>query len=113
MILDRGICTVSKRVNTAEPGRKPVYSYSDYHQSLYGELSYETAQWINENREAVRADARIRVLQDRRITNHDRVVLQPYDSEGTLTYEVTRAYHGTDPDSGELISDLTLGGINP
>ena len=113
MILDRGICSISKRVNTAESGKKPVYSYEKYHVSWYGELSYETAQWINENREAVRADARIRVLQNRKITNHDRVCLKACDSTETAMYEVTRAYHGTDSESGELISDLTLGAINP
>ena len=38
---------------------------------------------------------------------------QSFMAEDRGTYEVTRAYHGSDPDSGELITDLSLQRINP
>lgn len=108
MILDRGICTVYRKVNAAEPGAMPVWTDEAYHVSWYGELSFETREARpTEGREEVRCDARIRVLQCRRINNHDRVELQTTGGE-TLVYEVTRAYHGFDDDSGEPISDLSL-----
>ena len=37
---------------------------------------------------------------------------QPLNAEA-LTYEVTRAYHGSDDESGELITDLNLGVYTP
>ena len=49
----------------------------------------------------------MRILQNRRIANHDRVEL--IDSDGAVVrYEVVRVYHGTDYDSGEAISDISL-----
>lgn len=113
MILDKGICTVYRKENTAAPGAMPVWTDVAYHVSWYGELSFETREARpTENREEVRCDARIRVLQNRRINNHDRVELRQPDGE-SLVYEVTRAYHGVDDESGELISDLSLEVIEP
>lgn len=108
MILDRGICTIYRKTNTAEPGRKPVFADVAYWWSWYGELDFETARaHPTELREEVRTDARVRILQNRRINNHDRVELVTAEGEKN-TYEVTRAYHGTDEESGELITDLSL-----
>lgn len=108
MLLDRGICTIFRKVNTAEPGAMPVWADEPYHVSYYGELNFETAEARpTESREEVRTDARVRVLQNRRINNHDRVALKTIEGDETL-YEVTRAYHGTDDESGEPITDLTL-----
>lgn len=113
MILDKGICTVYHKTNTAGPGAMPVYSDVQIHQGWYGELSFETSparptEW----REEVQTDARVRILQNRAITNHDRVELSPVGGS-TLVYEVTRAYHGWDEDSAELITDLTLREVSP
>ena len=108
MILDTGLCTVYHVGDMAEPGHKPQkFAWEIYH-GWYGELNYETAPaWPTRDREEVRADKRIRILQNRQITNHDEVRLK--DLYGTqTTYRVTRAYHGVDDDSGERITDLTL-----
>ena len=114
MILDKGIATLYHKRNTAAPGAKPAFTDVQYFQSWYGELRFETAPaWPTEAREEVRTDLRIRVLQNLEISNHDRVTVQPNYGGSARTYEITRAYHGRDDDSGELISDLTLEAINP
>lgn len=108
MILDKGICTIYRKVNVAGPGEKPRFTDDAYWWSWYGELSFETAPARpTDAREEVRTDARIRILQNREINNHDRVELKRADGE-MLAYEVTRAYHGRDDESGELITDLNL-----
>lgn len=114
MILDKGICTVYHKVNTAAPGSKPAFEDVAFHRSWYGELNFETAPARpTESREEVRADARVRILQHRGINNHDRVELRAVVGSGTKLYEVTRAWHGSDPDSGESITDLTLEVVAP
>ena len=113
MLLDSGICTIYHKRNNAPPGGKPTFENEAYFWGWYGELSFETTPARpTEPREEVRTDARIRVLQNRQITNHDRVELT--DAQGIATaYEVTRAYHGVDNESGELITDLSLEVIAP
>lgn len=108
MILDKGICTVYRKVNTAAAGAMPVYTDQQYMQSWYGELNFETREaHPSADREEIRCDARIRIHQCRGINNHDRVDLLTETGEAQR-YEVTRAYHGRDDESGELITDLTL-----
>lgn len=113
MILDKGVCTVYRKTNTAVSGAMPVYSDVQIHQGWYGELSFETSPGRpTDTREEVQTDARVRILQNRAINNHDRVELVP--NGGTaVRYEVARAYHGFDTDSGELITDLTLQEVSP
>ena len=116
MILDRGVCKVYHKVNSAQPGSKPTWTDVLFHTSYYGELSFETAPVRpTEYREEINTATRIRILQNRGINNHDRVDLEPFDgTEGPAKkYEVTRAYHGTDDESGELITDLTLEVVTP
>lgn len=113
MILDKGIATIYHKQDTAEAGDMPAFVDVMYWRSWYGELNMETAPGRpTQNREEIRCDARVRVLQNRGITNHDRVELA--ETGGPVrVYEVTRAYHGTDEESGQLITDLTLGVYEP
>lgn len=113
MILDKGIATIYHKINTASPGGKPTFENVAYWQSWYGELNFETSpSRPTESREEIRNDARVRILQNRRINNHDRVELA--ETTGSiLVYEVTRAWHGMDEESGEQITDLTLEVIEP
>lgn len=108
MILDSGICKIYRKTNVAAPGAKPVFSPVEIHNGWYGELSFATSPGRpTPEREEVHTDARIRILQNRGIANHDLVEL--HDAAGNTTlYDVTRAYHGTDDDSGERITDLSL-----
>lgn len=116
MILDSGICTVFRKTDVAEKGRMPTYRYDRIAAHWYGELEFATsATWPTEGREEVQTDARIRILQNRRLANHDVVVLANVQAvDDVLTaYEITRAYHGRDDESGELITDLTLKRVKP
>lgn len=113
MILDRGICTICHTIDTAAPGEAPSLENRPFWESWYGELSFETAPARpTDSREDLRTDARIRVLQNRAITTRDVVTLTAVDGTAT-TYRVRRAYHGTDTESGEPISDLSLEVIDP
>ena len=116
MILDSGICTAFRRVDVAEKGRMPRYEYQRIAAHWYGELDFATVlAFPTEGREEVQTDARIRILQDRRINNHDVIILAnaPKVEDTLIAYEITRAFHGKDDDSGELITDLTLKRIRP
>lgn len=105
MILDKGICSVYKVDNIAIPGDMPKDGLVLKYQSWYGELNYETVPVEAAGQEGIEISARIRVLQNRVITNHD-VVILPDNPE--QQYDIIRAYHGVDDESGEPISDLTL-----
>lgn len=105
MILDTGICSIYKLKNTAPPGRKPTLSLEipAISEPWYGELEFESNPvFTTELQEDVEIDARIRILQDRRVNRQTVVVLS--DKQ----YKVERAYHGKDEESGELITDLNL-----
>lgn len=116
MILDKGICSIFRKYDAAEGASMPVWAYELIHQSWYGELDFATAEIRpTEYREEIKADARIRIHQNRSINNHFVVVLDKdaVMDEGKERYEVTRAFHGTDQDSGEPITDLTLERVTP
>lgn len=116
MLLDSGVCTIFAKVNIAEKGGMPREGYEKKSKSWYGELEHASLQeWPTSGREEIRVDMRIRILQNRRITNHDVVILRNVDEveAGMEKYEVLRAYHGHDDESGEMITDLTLERIKP
>jgi hypothetical protein len=111
MILDKGVCSIFRKTDSSGAGMMPAPSYSLMHQSWYGELSFETApMYRTPKREDVKTDARIRVLQNRAIANHDVVVLKQCSTviDGDVVYEVNRAYHGNDDENGTSITDLSL-----
>lgn len=110
MILDKGYCTIYHTENTAQPGEMPVEGLVLKYQSWYGELNFEATPTTIGAQEGVLVANKIRVLQNRDITNHDVAVLSctlppPADAP---QYNVVRAYHGTDDDNGQPISDLSL-----
>lgn len=114
MILDTGICTFFRRTDEAEPGGKPLPAYALLSKAWYGTINFETSpQWQTEGRMSQRTDARIRILQDLSIRQHDVVVLLDVNSvrglpDGVPVYEITRAYHGEDDAGPTKITDLTL-----
>ena len=112
MILDRGICRIYRRESTTPAGGKPTYTPRLMHESYYGELAFETSpRRPTEAREETETATRVRVLQNRQIKNQDVAELIPFDGNDAKPeyYRITRAWHGTDEDSGMEISDLTLG----
>lgn len=111
MILDNGICSIFSVTNTGAAGNMPVESLALKYQSWYGELGFETAPiYATEAQEDIEVSTRIRVVGNREINNHDRLIftanLTP--PAGATQYEITRVYHGTDQECGQPISDLTL-----
>lgn len=112
MILNGGVCSIFGTVDKSPPGGMPDIGYEMKSMCFFGLLDFATAEaWPTDNREAVQADARIRILQDRSVTNRDVVVLQEgvYEvTDDVERYEVTRAFHGHDDESGQPITDLTL-----
>ena len=116
MQLDRGICTVYTQTDISESGGMPRYERRIKAQSYYGELSFETSpQWPTEHREETKTAARARILQCRGVTKDDIAELYDFanDQEAAKVYRINRAYHGTDDESGEKITDLTLEAMTP
>lgn len=114
MILDNGICTVFRRTDDADPGDMPAPAYRVVAKSWYSEINFETRPvWFTDARQSLRTDARIRILQDRSLQQHDVVVLLDVNAladvpEETPVYRITRAYHGEDEAGPTRITDLTL-----
>ena len=119
MILDKGICTVFRKTDSAFAGDMPTVTYEPIMCSWYGELSYVTSpEWQTDGRRELKADERIRILQNRSIAQNDVVVLEQLTafkdrSKDAPVYRIIRAYHGKDDDGPTLISDLTMEVISP
>ena len=112
MILDKGICTIFRKVDMSMSGEMPRPAYILFWKSWYGELSFATEDARpTGGRTERKTDARIRIQQNRDIRQHDIVVLQNVDrfeDASGPAYEITRAFHGKDDDSPAEISDLSL-----
>jgi hypothetical protein len=111
MILDRGYCTIYTKINTATAGNMPAVSLGEIkHQSWYGELSFETTQANIGKQQETEISTRIRILQNRSVGTHDIAVLSSAlpPPVGSVQFDILRAYHGVDDESGELITDLSL-----
>ncbi|MBR5225467.1 MAG: hypothetical protein IKV90_07385 [Clostridia bacterium] len=117
MILDDGICTVYAQTDVSGPGGLPRWDPDTVRtESYYKELNFETSpQWPTEHRPENKVAGRVRILQCRGIQQNDVAKLLSFSDasgEGRM-YRISRAYHGTDDDSGERISDLTLEVMEP
>ena len=111
MLLDKGICSIFRKKDISPAGGKPRDGYERIYQSWYGELSFETAPFqATGARTDVKTAARIRIHQNRAIGPHDVLVLLevPEMPETARRMDVTRAFHGTDEENGQPITDLTL-----
>lgn len=108
MLLDKGYCSIYQVTNTAAPGDMPVEGLALKYQSWYGELEFSSAPTNIAAQEGVVVANKIRILQNRDVTNHDIAVLSTTlpPPEDAPHYNVVRAYHGTE--DGEPITDLSL-----
>lgn len=119
MILDRGICSIFRKVDTAEAGAMPRPGYILIYQSWYGEPSFETnSARPTDGRKELRTDARIRIMQNREIRQNDVCVLRDVCrfsqvKKSELVFRINRAFHGQDDDGPTLISDLSLEAMEP
>ena len=102
MILDAGILTIYRRTNA----KTPRGARQEMGKSWYGELEYASSPYGQE-RINFQEERRVRIHQDRRITG-----LCVVELEDGSVYEVARAFHGVDEESGERISDLTLSRVD-
>ena len=110
MILDKGICRIYKTENGAPAGNKPIDTLILRCESWYGELDFGSdPAYVTEYREDVETTARVRIHQDRNITTRDAATLSVVPE---ARFEITRAYHALDDDSGQPITDLSLRRIN-
>lgn len=111
MLLDKGFCTIYEVTNTAPAGDMPVDGLTLKFQSWYGELDFETAPiHATAAQEDVEITTRVRIHQNRAISNHDIAVLSNVlpAPAGSVLFEITRAYHGMDKENGQPITDLTM-----
>lgn len=110
MILDKGFCTIYKTMNIAEPGEMPKEELIPIFRSWYGELNFETSPIDAAAHEGVIVSNKIRIIQNREVTNHHVAVLSTVlpPPDDALKYNVVRAYHGIDDENGQLITDLSL-----
>ena len=103
MILDSGICIIYTVTNATAAGGKPTQNRTEKFRSWYAELDFSSdPTWATDYREDVEASARIRIHQNRTITPRDVATI------GSIDYEIVRAFHGTDDDNSQPITDLTL-----
>ncbi len=113
MLLDNGIASVFREVNTAGVGFKPRYAYQRWHQGYYGLLSYETTPARpTDEQEIAETSLRIRMWRVNGLSNNDMIILGDVESaekapENLKRYAVTRVYQGED-EAGQEISDITL-----
>ena len=92
----------------------PVSAFHVKAQSWYGELRFAAGKsYRTDDRADVEVDARIRILQDRRITNHDVLVFGLHAAPCGVVFEIVRAYHGADEENGQPITDLSLKVVRP
>jgi hypothetical protein len=95
-------CTIYSIEIGPGPGGMPAETLKKIKDAWYGELNFEAGAFISGMQEHVEVNARIRLTQDRRISNHNIVTL----ADGHQ-YRVVRAYHGVDK-KGQKVSDLSL-----
>ena len=110
MILDSGICTIFSKNDVSEPGGMPVYRYTRKTAGWYGIRSFSSRPLYLRENEKTSVSLKIRILQNISVTNKDTVVLADVDEvpASAERYEIVRAYHGVDDETGVPISDLDL-----
>ena len=104
MILDSGICKIYKIANTAGPGEMPNENKVKIAERWFGDLDFSSAPTqYTESLEQIEVSRKIRVLRV------DEIVMKKTIVEiGVEAYMVERVYDGTDKESGERISDISL-----
>jgi hypothetical protein len=113
MILDKGICSIFAVTKSAPAGGKPVDTLTLKYQSWYGELDFSSEpSYETDYREDVEVSARIRIHQNREVTTRDALYFSSASTPTGIRYEIVRAYHGTDDESGIPITDLSLRRVN-
>lgn len=95
-------CTIYTIGISTGPSGMPTETLEELKKAWYGELNFEAGAFKTDLQEDVEVNARIRLNQDRRISNQNIVAL----TDGNQ-YRVVRAFHGVDK-KGHPVSDLSL-----
>jgi len=98
-----GKLSIYKKVPKQSYGGQPITILEFYKRSFYGELSFGVEEYYNAKREQVQIKKRVRIHQDKTLSNKHVVLI---DNE---QYEVGRTY--STKAKGIDITDITLEGV--
>lgn len=109
MLLDSGIATIWRGVNSAPPGGKPSVSYTQMlWRSYYGEKTVGINRYYTAKAHDDRADLLIEMQRCPDISTADRCAVESYGSGGVARYyKILMVQHITD-ECGLPATDLTL-----
>ena len=109
MLLDAGIATIWRGMNTASPGGLPVTEYTQqYFASYYGDKAVGVQRYWTARAHDDRADLLIEIQRNAGISTADRCQLQPaLDEAAAGLYKILQVQHLLDSD-GQPVTDLTL-----
>ena len=109
MLLDAGIATIWRGMNTASPGGLPVTEYTQqYFASYYGDKTVGIQRYWTAQAHDDRADLLIEIQRNAGISTADRCQLQPvFDEAAAGFYKILQVQHLLDGD-GQPVTDLTL-----
>lgn len=109
MLLDSGIATIWRGINTASEGSMPVIEYTEqYFQSYYGNKAVGINRFWTALEHDDRADLLIEIQRNSGISTADRCELSPvFDMESEGMYKILQVQHLLD-DDGQPVTDLTL-----
>lgn len=116
MLLDSGKATIRRGINTAPAGAKPVYQYTDFFESYYGEKTVGINRFYAAKAHDDQADFLIEIQRNGGIRTSDVCYLTPFmDAPSTGVYKIIQVQHVFDEDHLPK-TDLTLeriDGVDP
>lgn len=116
MLLDSGIATIRRSHNTAPAGDMPVYEYTDFFESYYGEKTVGINRYYAAKAHDDQADFLIEIQRNGGIRTSDICYLSPFmDAPATGMYKILQVQHVFDEDN-QPKTDLTLeriDGVDP
>ncbi|HIX16961.1 MAG TPA: hypothetical protein H9860_01470 [Candidatus Gemmiger faecavium] len=109
MLLDSGIATIWRAVNTAKAGEMPVPKWTRcFFRSCYGDKTVGIQRFWTAHSHNDRADLLIEIQRNAGISTADRCQLMPVMDEATAGYyKIIQVQHLLDED-GQPVTDLTL-----
>lgn len=109
MLLDSGIATIWRAEVSADPGKKPVESFTnEFFKSYYGDKTVGYSRYWTAQAHDSQANFMIEIQRNAGISTADRCQLAPYlDIEAAGYYKILQVQHLLD-DDGLPVTDLTL-----
>lgn len=109
MLLDSGVATIWRGVNTAPPGELPKTKYNqEYFKSYYGDKTVGIQRYWTAKAHDDRADLLIEISRNAGISTADRCQIEPvFDEAAAGYYKILQVQQLLNED-GQPITDLTL-----